>query len=290
MAISIKTKNLKQIWNNSVNPSITEKLLFMSKKILFVFVLVLAAFNTEAQDRTLYQRKIFVEGKDTLPYRILYPLNYQPEKKYPVVLFLHGSAQRGKDNEKQLMWGADLFLDSTNRLKYPAIVVFPQCPFTSLWNAITFTSLSDSLRYKFPSNKTPIVPMQLLLGLVDQLAKNNSVDTTRFYVGGLSMGGFATFEILWRKPHFFAAAFPICGAGNADQVHLYADKFPIWIFHGDADRLVPVSNSRLMYKTLKAEGANVKYTEYPGVGHDSYKKALAEPDLLPWLFEQKRIN
>ncbi|HLK29908.1 MAG TPA: prolyl oligopeptidase family serine peptidase [Puia sp.] len=262
----------------------------MSKKILFVFVLVLAAFNTEAQDRTLYQRKIFVEGKDTLPYRILYPLNYQPEKKYPVVLFLHGSAQRGKDNEKQLMWGADLFLDSTNRLKYPAIVVFPQCPFTSLWNAITFTSLSDSLRYKFPSNKTPIVPMQLLLGLVDQLAKNNSVDTTRFYVGGLSMGGFATFEILWRKPHFFAAAFPICGAGNADQVHLYADKFPIWIFHGDADRLVPVSNSRLMYKTLKAEGANVKYTEYPGVGHDSYKKALAEPDLLPWLFEQKRIN
>jgi len=290
LAISIKTKNLKQIWNNSVNPSITEKLLFMSKKILFVFVLVLAAFNTEAQDRTLYQRKIFVEGKDTLPYRILYPLNYQPEKKYPVVLFLHGSAQRGKDNEKQLMWGADLFLDSTNRLKYPAIVVFPQCPFTSLWNAITFTSLSDSLRYKFPSNKTPIVPMQLLLGLVDQLAKNNSVDTTRFYVGGLSMGGFATFEILWRKPHFFAAAFPICGAGNADQVHLYADKFPIWIFHGDADRLVPVSNSRLMYKTLKAEGANVKYTEYPGVGHDSYKKALAEPDLLPWLFEQKRIN
>ena len=203
---------------------------------------------------------------------------------------MHGSAQRGKDNEKQLTWGADLFLDSLNRRKFAAIVVFPQGPGNSLWGAIGFTRLDDSLRYNFPASKTPIKPMQMLLGLTDELKKNNSVDTNRFYVGGLSMGGFATFEILWRKPHFFAAAFSICGAGNADQVHLYANKFPIWIFHGGADRLVPVSNSRLMYKTLKAEGANVIYTEYPGVGHDSYKKALAEPDLLPWLFKQKKTS
>jgi predicted peptidase len=259
-----------------------------AKKIIAVFSLLLAVTVANAQDRSLYQRKFFIQGNDTLPYRILYPLNYQSDKKYPVVFFLHGSAQRGKDNNRQLIWGADLFLDAANRMKFPAIVVFPQCPNTSLWNAITFSKLDDSLRYKFPANKTPITPMQLLLGLVDEFAKNNSVDTSRIYVGGLSMGGFATFEILWRKPHFFAAAFPICGAANADQAYLYADKFPIWIFHGDGDRIVPVSNSRLMYKTLKAEGADVKYTEYPGVGHDSYKKALAEPDLLPWLFAQKR--
>jgi predicted peptidase len=260
----------------------------MLKKLFIGFSVLLTVISTNAQNRDLYLRKFFVQGTDTLPYRILYPLNYQADKKYPVVLFLHGSAQRGKDNNRQLTWGADLFLDSINRVKFPAIIVFPQCPYTSLWNAITFSRLDDSLRYKFPANKTPIMPMQLLLGLVDELSKNNSVDTNRIYVGGLSMGGFATFEILWRKPHFFAAAFPICGAGNADQVHLYADKFPIWIFHGDADKLVPVSNSRLMYKTLKTEGADAKYTEYPGVGHDSYKKALTEPGLLPWLFAQKK--
>ena len=256
--------------------------------MLVCFSVLLSVIILNAQDRSLYQKKYFVDGTDSLPYRILYPSNYDAAKKYPMVIFLHGSAQRGKDNEKQLFWGSDLFLDSANRIKFPAIVVFPQCPNTSLWGAISFTKLSDSLRYSFPVSKVPIKPMQLLLGLADELVKNNSVDTNRIYLGGLSMGGFATFEMLWRKPHFFAAAFPICGAGNADQVYLYADKFPIWIFHGSADRVVPVSNSRLMYATLKAKGANVKYTEYPGVGHDSYKKALVEPDLLPWLFAQKK--
>jgi predicted peptidase len=114
------------------------------------------------------------------------------------------------------------------------------------------------------------------------------VDTNRRYVGGLSMGGFATYDILWRKPHVFAAAFPICGGGNPDQVNLYATNFPIWIFHGSIDPVVPVANSRLMYKTLRAAGADVKYTEYPGVKHDSWKKAFAEPNLLPWLFAQRK--
>lgn len=265
----------------------------MMRKIIAIFILVTVVLNVHAQDKKLsdksqYQKKQFVLGNDTLPYRILFPINFKADQKYPLVLFLHGSGQRGKDNEKQLLWGADLFLDSLNREKFPAIVVFPQCPNTSFWNAIIFTKLDDSLRFNFPAGKMPIKPMQLLLALADELAKNDNVDTNRIYVGGMSMGGFATFDILWRKPHFFAAAFPICGGGNAEQAHLYADKFPIWIFHGASDKLVPVSDSRLMYKTLKAEGADVKYSEYPGIGHDSYKKALAEPDLLPWLFAQKK--
>ncbi|MBS1946129.1 MAG: prolyl oligopeptidase family serine peptidase [Bacteroidetes bacterium] len=260
----------------------------MIKKTIAILSVFITVITANAQDRNLYQRKFFISGTDTLPYRILYPLNYSAAKKYPLVFFLHGSAQRGKDNDKQLAWGANLFLDSANRKKFPAIAIFPQCPTTSLWGAIGFAHFGDSLRYFFPASQTPIEPMQLLLGLCDEMAKNNSVDTNRVYVGGFSMGGFATFEVLWRKPHFFAAAFAICGAGNADQAHLYADKYPIWIFHGDADRVVPVANSRLMYKTLKAEGAEVKYTEYHGVGHDSYKKALAEPGLLPWLFAQRK--
>jgi predicted peptidase len=258
------------------------------KKMIAALIFFGAAFFVNGQDRSLYLKKDFVLGTDSLPYRILYPKNFNPKKKYPLVLFLHGSGNRGKDNEKQLVWGADLFLDSLNREKFPAIVVFPQCPITSFWNAIAFTKLSDSLRFSFPATKVPIRPMQLLLAFTDTLAHYQYVDTNRIYVGGLSMGGFATYDILWRKPHFFAAAFPICGAGNPNQVSLYANNFPIWLFHGSADQLVPVANSRYMYKILKGAGAKVKYTEYPGVHHDSWKKALVEPDLLPWLFSQKK--
>jgi predicted peptidase len=260
----------------------------MKRKIIGILICSYAALFVNAQDKSLYQKKQLVLEGDTLPYRILYPKNYSTAKKYPLVFFLHGSGERGKDNERQLFWGADLFLDSANREKFPAIVVFPQCPRNSFWNAVTFTKFDDSLRFNFPATKIPIKPMLLLLALTDELAKNSSVDTNRIYVGGMSMGGFATFDILWRRPHFFAAAFPICGGGNPDQVNLYADKFPIWIFHGSIDPIVPVADSRLMYKTLKAAGADVKYTEYAGVKHDSYKKAFAEPGLLPWLFAQRK--
>jgi len=102
------------------------------------------------------------------------------------------------------------------------------------------------------------------------------------------MGGMGTFEILWRKPNFFAAALPICGGGDPSKVPLYANKFPIWIFHGNKDPVVTVSNSRLMVNALKAADAKVIYSEYPGIQHDSWKNAFAEPDLLKWLFAQKK--
>ena len=86
----------------------------------------------------------------------------------------------------------------------------------------------------------------------------------------------------------FAAAFPICGGGSVNGAKNYAKQLPIWIFHGSEDPAVPVANSRLMYSVLQKEKAKVKYTEYPGVGHDSWKNAFAEPELLPWLFSQKK--
>jgi predicted peptidase len=124
--------------------------------------------------------------------------------------------------------------------------------------------------------------------LLDSLARTPQIDTKKIYVGGLSMGGMGTFEILWRKPHFFAAAFPICGGGDVAKVKVYAKNFPVWVFHGSADPTVDVDNSRRMVAQLKADGAKVTYTEYPGVGHESWKNAFAEPALLPWLFAQKK--
>ena len=239
-----------------------------------------------AQDRSLFEKKEFIQGNDTLRYRILYPLDYREGKKYPVVLFLHGSGERGSDNEIQLNWGADLFLDSANRQNFPAIVVFPQCPLSSSW--VRHTKSNDSLGFVSTASPQPTTPLLMVMELMREMIQSGEANDKRMYVGGLSMGGFGTYDILWRMPHFFAAAFPICGGGSPDKPAQYARKFPIWIFHGGADPVVPVANSRLMYQVFKAAGAEVKYSEYPGVGHDSWKNALAETALLPWLFDAKR--
>ncbi len=259
------------------------------KKIYFLFCIIISLSSTAQNPlaREAFERKEFIQGNDTLLYRILYPLNFRPGKRYPLVLFLHGSGERGDDNQSQLNWGADLFLDSGNRMNFPAIVVFPQCPKDALWTQLVFKP-TDSLKFSFPTDQPPTKPMQLVMALMQSMVANKMVVTKQMYVGGLSMGGFGTFDILWRMPDFFAAAFPICGAGNPEKVTVYAKKFPIWVFHGGSDPVVPVANSRLMVHALQAAGANVKYSEYPGVGHDSWKNAFSEPDLLPWLFDHHK--
>lgn len=237
----------------------------------------------------LFERQYFLQGDDTLPCRILSPIHFSADKKYPLVIFLHGSGERGNDNEAQLLWGSSLFLDSLNREKYPAIVVFPQCPADSSWSVRIKSNPADSSGvYKFPMNVPPTQPLQLVMNFIDTLISSGIVDTKRIYIGGLSMGGFGTFEILWRRPRLFAAAIPICGGGNPASAKLYRKNFPIWIFHGTDDNVVPVVNSRNMAQALKEAGAKVKYTEYAGVKHDSWNNAFAEPSLLSWLFEQKR--
>jgi predicted peptidase len=256
-------------------------------KTILSLGLVLSTVIGWAQSYDSFEKKELINGGDTLRYRIQYPFGYDAGKKYPLVLLLHGSGERGSDNEAQLKWGGSLFADSTVRAKFPAIVVFPQCQRGDRWSQPA-PNQPDSLRFRFRSDTTPTTPLRLVMQLLDDLASSGTVDTKRIYVGGLSMGGMGTYEILWRKPRFFAAAFPICGAGDPGQVRLYARKFPIWIFHGDKDPAVPVANARFMFGVLTASHAKVKYTEYPGVGHDSWKNAFAEPALLPWLFSQKR--
>ena len=259
------------------------------RKLAILLLIVAHHLGAACQDTAQFEKKMFIQGSDTLLYRVLYPLGFQAKKKYPLLLFLHGSGERGNDNAAQLKWGGSLFADSVNRMAYPAIVVFPQCPQQSSWAAMTHTKPTDSLGgFGFPDSLHATVPMTLLVKLMQSFVENGAADSRRIYVGGLSMGGFGCFEILWRMPHFFAAAMPICGGGNPAKVVLYAKNFPIWVFHGDRDPAVPVSNSRLMVGALRTAGARVKYSEYPGVGHDSWKNAFAEPDLLSWLFSQKR--
>jgi predicted peptidase len=256
---------------------------------LLISLLLLLPVVAFTQGYPSFEKKELIRGTDTLRYRVQYPFNYNPSKKYPLVLFLHGAGERGSDNELQLAWGAALFADSNNRAKFPAIVVFPQCRRDDFWPRIARNNNKDSLGgFSFLSN----VPVGKSLGLVEQLidsmAASGKINMKKIYLGGLSMGGMGTFELLWRKPNFFAAALPICGGGDPLKPTEWARKFPIWVFHGEKDPVVPPSNSRLMVNALKAAKAKVKYSEYPGVLHDSWKNAFAEPELLSWLFKQKK--
>lgn len=240
-----------------------------------------------AQNNSEYQKQLFIEGTDTLPIRIMYPKDYDNTKKYPVIIFMHGSGERGNNNEAQLKWGGDLFLNPMVRTKYPAFVIFPQCTSKSKWSEYNKSSATDSTGYAWQADQQILRPLQLVSDYIDSLILSPLVDRKKIYIGGLSMGGFGTWELLWRKSEIFAAAIPICGAGDPAKIKSYRRKMPIWIFHGDKDPQIPVSNSRLFYNILKHKNRNVKYTEYAGVGHESWRNAFAEPELLPWLFSQK---
>ncbi|MCO5241499.1 MAG: prolyl oligopeptidase family serine peptidase [Chitinophagaceae bacterium] len=245
--------------------------------------------KAQVPDLELFERQLFLQGDDSLPCRILSPIHFSADKKYPLIVFLHGSGERGNDNEAQLKWGGDLFLDSVNREKFPAIVVFPQCPADSSWSVREKSKAADSsIVYRFPMDVPPTRPLQLVMNFIDTLVNSGIVDPKRIYIGGLSMGGFGTFELLWRKPKQFAAAISICGGGNPAGAKRYGKHFPIWVFHGTDDSVVPIAQSKSMVNALQEAGAKVKFTEYPGVKHDSWINAFAEPTLLPWLFEQKR--
>ena len=260
------------------------------KKFLFSFPLsLLLSLSLLAQDKSLYEKHWLVQGTDSLPYRLLLPKNYDASKKYPLILFLHGSGERGSDNEAQLTHGWKLFLQDNVRDSFPAIVVFPQCSAKSFWSNVDvkYDSVAKKRNWNFPTEGEPTVAMRLLLQLMSQLQSDYKLDKARLYVGGLSMGGMGTYELVRRMPKTFAAAIPICGGANpATAKTLKRPKW--WIFHGLADNSVPVELSKNMADALANVGAVVRLNLYPGVGHNSWDNAFAEPELMSWLFSKHK--
>jgi len=213
----------------------------------------------------------------TMPYRLFVPANYSGQKRYPLVLFLHGGAGRGDDNLKQIQGGngfiIDLLTKRESQLKYPCFVLAPQSPQQEGWIE------DDSI--------TPTTQLQLTLDLIDHLTKQLNIDTDRIYVIGQSMGGFGTFAIITMQPGRFAAAVSICGGGDQSQAGRIT-HVPIWAFHGEQDESVKVERSRSMIDAITRAGGKPKYTEYKGEGHLIWSKVVKEPELLPWMFSQKR--
>ncbi len=247
------------------------------------FCLILHGISI-AQNNT-YSKEVLVQGADSLLYRLLLPENFDPARKYPVLFFLHGSGERGNDNEAQLVHGGNLFQSEKVRNGFPAIVVFPQCPKNDFWANVKFGTGAD--RFMFQQGGDPGKAMKQLLNLVDHFRSLKYTDRDQVYIGGLSMGGMGTLEVLRRKPKVFAAAFSICGGDNVANVKKYR-KVPLWFFHGGKDTAVPPERSQVVVAELQKYKSPVKLTMYPDAGHNSWDAAFAEPELLPWLFSHKK--
>lgn len=252
------------------------------KNYILAIVFIFWGLNVFAQNENLFEKKEFkAKNSVTLPYRIIYPENYNPAKKYPLLVFLHGAGERGNDNEQQLRHGVDFLMQC--RKQYPAIVVVPQCPANDYWANVQRPANGV---FTFGAEKKPTKAMESLMALVKEITSLKSVDKKHVYIGGISMGGMGTFEILYRMPKTFAAAFPICGGGDPLQAKKYAKNTSLWIFHGAKDDVVPVHFSQVMYKALQDAGASVFYTEYPEDKHNSWDSVFKEEQLMRWLFSR----
>jgi predicted peptidase len=256
----------------------------MIVRFVFSFLLLFATMPklaTAADNRDRFEARTFADGEFTLPYRLLKPKSSDPTEKYPLVIFLHGAGERGDDNQKQLVHGMNDFAADEIMARYPAFVMAPQCPEGQKWSDVDWSAPTS----KLPAEISPA--LAATLKAADSLQKEFSIDPKRIYITGLSMGGYGVWDALSRQPERFAAAAIICGGGDP----AYAAKMkgaPIWAFHGEDDRTVPVGRSREMIDALKAAGAKPKYTEYPGVGHNSWARTYADPALYDWLFARKK--
>ena len=245
---------------------------YLKPAVAAIAIVCTACISLQAADDTPPQtgqhaQKLEKQITITFDYLLTLPPDYNKDAKklWPLILFLHGSGERGSDVEKVKVHGppkiADKDPDSTVAKEF--IVVSPQCPTGRGWK-------TDSL-----------------IVLLDDVASKYRVDPDRVYLTGLSMGGFGTWDLASNYPDRFAAIAPMCGGGQPEMARRLRN-LPIWVFHGDADPAVPVKRSDDMVEALKKIGADVKYTRYPGIGHDCWTESYSNPDLYTWFLSHKR--
>ena len=235
-----------------------------------------------------YKARTFTSSEgDKMNYRLFVPPNYDGKKKYPVVLFHHGGGGAGNDNRSQLE-GACVreWIRPEFQAKYSCFIVAPQFPGKE--------EFAKKERGKDGKGKIDGMKLQIrtIHEILDSLEKEFSIDKNREYVTGLSFGGDCTWLSLFERPTRFAAAVPICAGytfdSSAAKRAKKLDNLPLWIFHGDADKVVPVRASREMVKALKDVKKNPKYTEYAGVGHYCWDRAYRDAELVNWVFTQSK--
>ena len=231
------------------------------------------ATSAETRPATGFLHKTLSIAGETYAYAVYVPPDYTPDKPWPVILFLHGSGERGTDGMLQTDVGIGRALRRHHHL-IPAVVVMPQCRPGRGWGGTM---------------------EQLAIRCLEQTSRQYRVDPERVYLTGLSMGGHGAWHMAARYPKAFAAVVPICGfaelktaTGAAKQLAPHLADLPIWCFHGESDTNVPVSRSREMVAAIREAGGTVKYTEYRGAKHFIWDRVYADRDLWTWLFAQHR--
>ncbi len=228
-------------------------------------------------------KQFTAKGENGLNYRIYVPRKINIKKTYPLCLLLHGAGERGNDNALQVQntFGPLEILAFCRTNNFEVIIIAPQVPEAEQWVNVPW----DGFPHSMPSS--PSSSMQMTIDLMNHCIDILPVDQSRIYVSGISMGGFGTWDIVQRCPDLFAAAMPVCGGGD-EALATKIKRIPIWAFHGDNDETVSVDYSRDMVAAVNKTGGNVRYTEYKGVGHNSWEQTYADHNVLKWLFEQEK--
>lgn len=225
------------------------------------------------------------ENGAKMPYRLFLPPDYNPQKKYPLLLSFHGAGSRGNDNLKQLRPWVAGWMDKEVQKEHPCIILMPQCPKKQQWVNVPWKKGSYKLK-DIPLSK----PMKLAKKIFDKVVNENAVDKNRIYVMGVSMGGYGAWNFVMNYPEMIAAAIPVCGAGDP-SIAQKINEIPIWAFHGDKDPTVPLSGSTEMIASLYKQKKNkARLTVYKDVGHNSYELAWKEKELINWIFSQKKTK
>lgn len=230
--------------------------------------------------KELFEKTTYAKNNKSLNFRLLKP-QVTPNKSYPLVIFLHGSGERGDDNDAQLKNAVLAFAEKDLQAKRPCYVAVPQCPVGQKWS--NYEIENDV----FWREKITDPSAALMDWLEDFLKQNPNIDKNRIYLTGLSMGGLGTFDLLIRYPNKFAAAIPVCGGGEPSKA-ASIKHIPLWVTHGVLDKSVPVEYSRNMVAALKKEGSKVKYTEYSTLSHGIWQETFYNNEILEWLFKQRK--
>lgn len=223
-----------------------------------------SGFAQETSKRLNFNQSKEIIMKTTMNYLLYFPENYKDtNEKYPFILFLHGSGERGNDLNLVKKNGLPKLINEGKN--FPFIIVSPQCPVGEWWNVYELNSL------------------------IDELIKEHRIDEQRIYVTGLSMGGFGTWELAMKFPRKFAAIAPICGGGSIHDSKKIK-HLPIWAFHGAKDEIVPLMRTVEIIDHLQALNANPspKLTVYPETGHDAWSETYENPQLYQWFLKQKK--
>ena len=233
----------------------------------------------------LFEECAYTTGSTTLPYRMYVPLDYDASKSYPVLTILHGANDRGTNNNSQLRnMVFNLFNNKENPI-WDSIVICPQCPSGNQWVDTPWKQGDYRIENVPESNE-----LSAVVELLDKVEVGYSTDTNRYYVTGLSMGGFGTWDLIMRHPDRFAAAVPICGGADQTQAYKLVNK-PIYTVHGSIDYDVPTEGTRVMVEAILALGGEmIIYEELQGYAHNVWDYTAVKLEVWQWLFSQSLAN